>query len=131
MPTVSESLAIALQHHQAGRRPAAAQIYLQVLAGEPNPVDALHLLGVMASRPGDYELAIDLIGRAIGLAGTEATFHNNLGIAYQALGKLDQAVACYRRALELRPHHVGANTNLGIALQAQGKLDEAVACHRR
>ena len=32
---------------------------------------------------------------------------NNLGLALQSLGKLDEAAACYRRALELRPDDAG------------------------
>jgi predicted O-linked N-acetylglucosamine transferase (SPINDLY family) len=131
MATVSEALAIGLRHHQAGRRQAAEQIYRQVLAVEPNHVDALHLLGVIASEAGKHEMAVDYITRAIALAGTEPTFHSNLGTALQAQGRLDEAVACYRRALELKPDYAGAHSNLGSALQAQGKLDEAVVCYRR
>jgi Flp pilus assembly protein TadD len=97
MPTTSEALAIAVRHHQAGRLQAAAQIYRQVLAVEPNQVDALHLLGVIAFQAGKFDLAIEYIGRAIGLAGTHAAFHSNLGNALQAQGKLDEAVACYGR----------------------------------
>jgi hypothetical protein len=33
MATISEALAIAIQHHQAGRLQAAEQIYRQILAG--------------------------------------------------------------------------------------------------
>ena len=36
MATISEALAIAVQHHQAGRRQAAEQIYRQILAVDPN-----------------------------------------------------------------------------------------------
>jgi predicted O-linked N-acetylglucosamine transferase (SPINDLY family) len=131
MPTISEALAMALQHHQAGRLQAAEQIYRQILAIEPNHVDALHLLGVLAYQEGKHELAIEYIGRAIGLEGAEASFHSNLGNVFQALGKLPEAVACHRRALELKPDYAGAHNNLGHVFQAQGMLDEAVACHRR
>jgi predicted O-linked N-acetylglucosamine transferase (SPINDLY family) len=131
MVTTSEALAMALQHHQAGRVQAAEEIYRQILAVEPNHVDALHLLGVLASQAGQYQLAVEYIGRAIALVGTEATFHNNLGNALQGQGQLNEAVACYRRALELKPDYATAHGNLGNALQAQGQLDEAVACYRR
>ena len=36
MATISEALAIAVQHHQAGRLQAAEQIYRQILAAQPN-----------------------------------------------------------------------------------------------
>ena len=69
MATISEALAIAIQHHQAGRLQAAEQIYRQILAVEPNQADALHLLGVIAHQVGKHEVAVEYIRRAIGLKG--------------------------------------------------------------
>jgi tetratricopeptide (TPR) repeat protein len=129
--TLLEALAIAHQHHQAGRRQAAEQIYRQILAVDPAQPDALHLLGVMALEAGKYEAAIEYIGQAIRLNGSVAAFHNNLGSAFERHGKLNEAIACYRRALELEPDIAEAYYNLGIALKDQENLDEAVACFRR
>ena len=119
MATISEALAIAIQHHQAGRLQAAEQIYRQILAVEPHHADAVHLLGVMASQRGEHELAAQQIARAIGLKGNVAAFHNNLGEAYRALHRTAEAVACYRRALELKPDYADAHNNLGIALRTR------------
>ncbi len=127
----SETLAIALQHHQAGRLPAAEQCYRRILAAEPNHADAWHLLGIIAYQVGKHELAVEYIGRAIGSRGTVAAFHNNLGNALQGQGKLVDAVACYHRAVQLKPDYVEAHNNLGTALRAQGMLDDAAACYRR
>jgi tetratricopeptide (TPR) repeat protein len=131
MATISEAMAIAIGHHQAGRLHAAEQIYRQILQAEPKQADAIHLLGVMASQVGKHELAVQYIGRAIALKGHTAAFHNNLGGAYSSLRRVPEAVACYRRALELKPDFADALNNLGNALKDQGKLDEAVACYRR
>jgi predicted O-linked N-acetylglucosamine transferase (SPINDLY family) len=131
MATISEALAIAVQHHQAGRFQAAEQVYRQILAVEPNHVEALHLLGVIAYQVGKHEVAVQYIQRAIGLHSTEPSFHNNLGNAFKEQGKLDEAVACYRRALELKPHFAEAHYGLGNAFNGQGNLDEAIACYRR
>jgi tetratricopeptide (TPR) repeat protein len=131
MATISEALAIAIQHHQAGRQQAAEQIYRQVLAVAPNHPDAWHLLGVLAHQAGKHEVAVEYIGRAIGLKGNEAAFHSNLGNALRDQGKLDAAAAYCRRALELKPDFPQAHNNLGSALKDQGKPDEAAACYRR
>jgi len=131
MATLSEALAIAIQHHQSGRLQAAKQIYRQILAVEPDHVDATHLLGVIAQQAGKHEAAAEYIGRAIALNGNVAAFHNNLGGVYRALGRTADAVACYRRALTLNPDYVDAENNLGFALTEQGKRDEAVVCFRR
>ncbi|MGO8748859.1 MAG: tetratricopeptide repeat protein [Thermoguttaceae bacterium] len=131
MGTIPETLAIAFQHHQAGRLQAAEQIYRQILQAEPNHADAIHLLGLIAHQVGKYQIAVEYIGRAIQLHGSAAAFHNNLGNALKCQRKLDEAVACYRRALELKPAYAEAYNNLGAALNDQGKPDEAVACYRR
>jgi predicted O-linked N-acetylglucosamine transferase (SPINDLY family) len=131
MATISEALAIAGQHHQAGRLQAAEQIYRQILVVEPNQADAIHFLGVIAHQVGKHELAVEYIGRAIALNGGVAAFYNNLGEAHRALGRIPEAVACYRRAQELRPDYAEAYNNLGNVLKGLGKLDEAVACFHR
>ena len=61
MATIPEALAIAIQHHQAGRLQAAEQIYRQILAVEPNHADAIHLLGVIAHQVGKHEIAVEYI----------------------------------------------------------------------
>ena len=131
MPTLSESLAIAIQHHQTGQLDVAEQIYQQILAAEPNHADALHLLGVIASQVGRHEIAVEYISRAIEMNGTESAFHSNLGNAFQAQGKLEKAIASHRRALELNPDGAEAHYNLGTTFQAHGKLDEAIAFYRQ
>ncbi len=131
MATISEALAIAARHHQAGRLQAAEQIYRQILALEPNHADAWHLLGVIAHQVGKHEIAVEYIGRAIRLNGSATAFHYNLANTFKDQGKLDEAVACYRRALELKPDYPDAHNNLGAVLRDQGKLVEAIACYRR
>ena len=113
LTTIPDALAIALQHHQAGRLQLAEEIYRQILSVEPNHAGTWHLLGVVAHEVGRHEAAVECIERAIQLQGNEATFHSNLGEAYRALRKLPEAVACFRRALQLRPDMAGSIITLG------------------
>ena len=61
MATIPEALAIAIQHHQAGRLQAAEQVYRQILQADPNEADAIHLLGVIAHQVGKHEVAVEYI----------------------------------------------------------------------
>ena len=131
MTTNAELLAIAVQHHQAGRLQRAEQIYRQILAIEPNHADAIHLLGAIAFHLGNLVEAVACYRRALELKPDFAQAHSNLGNALRAQGKPNQAVDCYRRALELKPSFAEAHYNLGVTLNDQLKLDEAVACYRR
>ncbi len=131
MATISEALAIAIQHHEAGRLQAAEQIYRQILALQPNQADAWHLLGVIAYQVGKHGIAVEYIGRAITLSPYVESYYLDYGNTLKEQGKFDEAVACYRRALELKPDYAEAHNNLGVTLNDQRKWDEAIACYRR
>ncbi|MEO8627574.1 MAG: tetratricopeptide repeat protein [Betaproteobacteria bacterium] len=132
MATVGETLQTAMQHHQAGRLPAAEQAYRQILAIEPDHVDALHLVGVVLHQLGKSGLAIDYIERAIALQPHAADPHYNLGLAHQALNQFELASARFRDALHLDPNaNTSAHYHLANALAEQSKFDEAVVCYLR
>ena len=77
--------------HQAGRLSEAEGIYRNILAIDPKHVDSMHLLGVIALQVGRNDIAVDLIGKAIAANKRNADFHNNIGVALRALGRLDEA----------------------------------------
>lgn len=100
MATIAEALAIGTQHHQAGRLVEAEQIYRQILAVQPDHAHTLHLLGMLAMQGRHFAQAIELIGRAVRIDGSQPVFQANLGEALRHSGQLDQAIDCYRRAIE-------------------------------
>jgi protein O-GlcNAc transferase len=130
-PGIQQLFAAAVGHHQAGRLNEAERLYLQILQAEPHHADALHFLGVLAHQIGHNDKAVDLIGRAIGQNGRVPAFHNNLGNALKAQGRLQEAAASYAKALAHKPDHAGALFNLGLVLQLQDKLEAAAASYRR
>jgi Tfp pilus assembly protein PilF len=129
--TISQAMQIALGHHQAGRLAEAERIYRQVLAGEPNHVDSLHFLGVIAHQVGRNDQAAELIRRALQLKPHYAEAWNNLAVALEDAGLCDQAESACRRAIELKPDYAEPYSNLGKALKNQGSFDEAIAVCRR
>ena len=131
MPTISQALAIAFEHHRAGRLELAEQICHRILAADPDQADVLHLVGVLAQQTGRHEIAAKYIARAVELNPTDAGFYNNLGAAYKDWGRLDDAIRCYRRAIALRPELAEAHYNLGNALMEEGEQGEAVQCYYR
>ncbi len=69
--------------------------------------------------------------QALRLAPKHVEARSNLGVALQALGRLDQAEVCFREAIRLRPNFADAHSNLGNALQDRGMVDEAIASYRQ
>ena len=121
----------AIRHHRAGRLAEAERHYRQILAVTPRHADSLHLLGVAALQLGRFDLAVDLIGKALAVKPDDPEAHSNLGNALICCSKVDEAVGSYRKALDLRPDYPEAHMNLGNALRQQGRLPEAAAGYRR
>jgi protein O-GlcNAc transferase len=131
MPTSSETLALAVDQHQAGRLQNAERMYREILAAEPNHAVALHHLGLAVYQLGERAVGTEYIQRALHLRPDFVEAYYDLGLALHEQGRLGEAVASYRRAVELRPAFAEAHSNLGNVFQAQGKLNEAIACYRQ
>jgi len=131
MASSEQTLNAALAHHRQGQWQQAEALYRQVLASEPNNLDALQLLGVLAHQNGQHEAAIELITRALHQRGSVPSLHNNLGEAYRMLDRYPEAIAAYQRAIQLQSDFAEAHNNLGTAFQNQGKLDEALTCYEQ
>jgi predicted O-linked N-acetylglucosamine transferase (SPINDLY family) len=130
-PILQDCVHLALQHHQAGRLPEAEAAYREVLRIDPENIDALHFLGVIAYQQRRHEQARQLISQALARNTTNAPAHNNLGNVLVELGSPEAAVASYRQAIALQPDYLDAHINLANLLQDQGRLGEAIASYRR
>jgi Tfp pilus assembly protein PilF len=75
---------------------------------------------------GGYEEAIALYRQVLDISPDHAVAANNMGNAYQKMGRFADAVACYRRACEARPDNADIRTNLGRALEASGNAQQAL-----
>ena len=128
--TIEQALTIAVQHHQAGRLAEAEAIYRQILAAQPNHVDALHLLGVLLHQRGQRE-GVAMIRQAVALQPNHVQALSNLGTILKDVGEIDEAIACCRRAIALQPNLAPAHNNLGAALNAAKRKEEATEAFRK
>ncbi len=117
--------------HKQGRLKEAQSIYEAILEIDPRQFDALHLLGVVAAQSRNYQLAADLITKAIAINPNHSDFYSNRGLALQKLNQLDAAIASYDCAIKIKPDYAEAYSNRGIALQELNQLDAAVASYDR
>jgi tetratricopeptide (TPR) repeat protein len=115
----------AVSLHQRGDLDQAESAYRQILTAVPRHCDALHLLGVIAAQRGRAETAVELIGRAISIDGTNAAAYANRGKALQNLQRWEESLTDLSRAVELNPLYPDAFNDRGIALQYLGRLPEA------
>lgn len=122
MPTISEALQLAVQHHQRGEIPQAAHIYRQILAAVPDNPDALHLLGLIQRQCGQIDEAARLIRLSLASRPFFPEGYYNLGNTLRELHGPGAAIAPYRRSVALRPDFIPAVYNLGLAIYADGGL---------
>ncbi len=59
--------------------------------------------------------------------GLSHNIHNNLGIAYDKIGRYDEAIEELQCALKLNPGYIEAHNNLAIAYEHTGRTEEAIA----
>jgi len=121
----------ALDHYKAGRLPDAHNICQSILMERPGDPMALQLLALILSARLQYNIAIDLMRRAIAVAPNVADFHNNLGETLFRAGRAKEAAVCYRSAIRLNPKMWLAYNNLGRCMAASNKPAEAQAAYRK
>ncbi len=131
VPSIDDSLVLALECFRAGRHRAAEEIYAKVLAAEPEHFLSLHHLGLIAHHRGDHEAAADLVARAIAVKPDYVEALSNLGAIYRALGRTLEAIEATQRAIALQPDFAQAHSNLGNAFEDQERFGEALEAYRR
>lgn len=112
-------------HHQ-GRLAEAKIIYEEVIKFNPKHFEALHLLGVIAAQSNNFEVAVDLIGKAIEINPNNSSFYSSRGNALKELKRPEEAIASYEKAISIKPNYAEAYSNRGVALQGLKRLDEAL-----
>jgi len=127
--TISEALALAVKHHQAGDVDYAEEVYRRVLQADPENVDAWCYLGTACLNSNRLLEAVEYFRRALRLRPDCTAARSDLGIALAQLGRTEEAAGCFREAIRLRPDHAEAYNNLGIVLAQLGKKDEAKAAY--
>jgi len=105
----------------------AGDAWQQVLDQAPDDPEALYQLGTLAGDRGDFSTAVGLLRRALARLPSHPQILNNLGLALEATGSLDDAQRCFEQLLSSQPA-AAANIqpNLARVLFAQGKYAQAL-----
>ena len=131
-PAVSfqQLIETAWTYYKAGRLQDAEKLFLEILQKDPDNVDTLNVMGVIAGQTDRNDLAIGYLESAFRLDPDSAQVSNNLGNALTRKGEVSRALISYQRALRLKPDYAEAYGNQANAFREQGQLDEALASYR-
>lgn len=124
---VRTSMQQALQLHQQGRLPEAAQLYQAVLQREPLNATALHYLGLIACDLGNPQQGLEYVRQSVQLDSGNVNFRTNqIGL----LDRYDLRAAAEDAARKLvadRPADLKLRADLARLLTKYGKHGDAAA----
>lgn len=124
-------LALAAEHHKAGRHEEASRQYRALLAESPNDVDAMRLLaGILASQS-DVEEAEALLRKAVSLAPDYALAFLDLGRLFQEQHRYAEAIECFQRTIRLQPSAAKPRHLLASTLAPVGRTEDALDTYRQ
>ena len=96
-----------------------------VLNAEPNNSDALFLLGAVALRTGQAEMASQLLMQSVNANTRNFDAYLNLGLAFRVMQHKQDSLNAFQRAQSLKPSSDEANFCLGLAIIETGDLANA------
>src|SRR5580704_1796309 len=98
---INEIYAAVMSHSRRGEFASAETLCRALLQRNPRHVPSLVLLGDMVQQDGRNKSALKLLDQALALDPGNAAAHDNIGMAYQALGRRDEAVRHFSQAIAL------------------------------
>src|SRR5207253_2262494 len=124
-PNIAGLVHGAKKNFQQGNYRAAGKQYQQILAEDPNNLEALSNLGVVYVRSGDLRSAESTLGKAVTIAPDNDFLLTTLGIVQYRQSKFDEAIVQLTKAIAINPKSATAHNYLGIAASQKGRQKEA------
>ena len=128
---LSKTLAVAAEHQKAGRLKEAKALYREILEANPENVDALRMMGMLALSESQVDKAERFLRRAVSNAPDFVGAIVDLGQALKDQNRFEEAIASFRRVIELEPANVKAHFLLGSTLSPSALTYEAIEAYQR
>lgn len=103
----------------------AEDIYLDILSWRPDNSRALHAVGMIAEKRGNFDAAIRFLKQAIEFDHEYAKAYLSLGNIHKKERRLVEAEQYFRSYIKINPNCQSGLNSLGGTLWAQGRAEEA------
>ena len=110
---------------------AAIPLFEQILAGDPDNLDATLRLAVSHSLLGHERPAMEAFRRAARLAPDSTDVRAYLGLHYARTNRIEEAAPLLEPVVAASPHRTAAVEGLALVRERQGRTAEAVALHEQ
>jgi tetratricopeptide (TPR) repeat protein len=112
-------------HLQSGQSLEAQLCCQRLLASDPDHAGALHLMGLIAFRAGQYDHALQWTARAIAQE-PRPEYLASLGAALSKQGRREEALKAFDKAVQLNPNDAVLWKQMGDALLELQRYDHAL-----
>ena len=117
--------------HGQGRLAEAERLYTQLLAANPDLMDARHMLGVLKAQQGHPREAHALLAAVVAANPRDALALANFGNVLNELKQPEEALSAYDRSLALNPDYPPAWLFRGNVLQMLLRYGAALESYNR
>ena len=124
-------LAQAARLHKEGRLEAAEKLYRQVLKNNPDNIDAMRMLAMVAATLKHYDDAERLLRRALAIAPDFLATVIDLGRILKEQDRFEEAITCFKKAIEINPNNPQTHYLLAGAYAPAALNHEAVREYER
>ena len=115
-----------IRHVKAGRLKLAEESYKKVLKKDKNNIDALRLLGLLAFKTKDYEIAERIFIKVLQLDPSFSLAWDNLAKLYRIQNKLLKSIPAFENLIKLDPSNFEALVSLGTVYIKLSKYHEGI-----
>lgn len=119
-----------IRHAKAGRLKLAEDVYKKILKDDKNNIDALRLLGLIAFRAKNYDLAEKLFTRAISINPYFSLAWDNLGKVFRVQNKLSKSKIAFKNLLKIDPNNYEALVSLGTLYVKLAEYEKGIDCYK-
>jgi tetratricopeptide (TPR) repeat protein len=120
-----------MNFERAGNWKQAREVYEEVRKKQPENIEAVHRLGVVADAQRRHAEAEQLFLMALEREPRNAALLADLGYCYYLQGQLAKAESALTKATKIDPEESRYWNNLGLVIGHQGKYEEALDCFRK
>ncbi len=123
---INEEFLNALNHQQNGDFKKAELLYKNILLKNPNNINTLHQLAILAIQNQKSQIAIKLLNKVINLDPKLYLAYNNRGIAFRNVNNNNFAIKDFIKVISIKPDYPEAFFNLAITYTSLGKMKKAL-----
>ena len=124
-------LAQAARLHREGKLEEAEKLYRQALKDNPDNVDAMRMLAMLAAALKHFDDAERLLRRAVALAPDYLAAVIDLGRVLKEQDRFEEAIDCFKKAIGINPNNPQTHFLLAGAYAPAALNHEAVNEYRR